>query len=122
MTLPREPEAASLTAQGTACPALPPGTDTTSVGAWETWNGVTRRLCWSHPIPLPDRLQRYDVRAVVQQLPDGSTVHEPSVCIGEYEFSVLAARRIVQALAAAADVGEQMATRWALSDDELLPS
>jgi hypothetical protein len=52
---------AEVTADTTS-PALPPGADTDNVGDWQTWNDVACRLVWSHPMPLPDRLARYDVR------------------------------------------------------------
>jgi hypothetical protein len=90
---------------------LPPGTDTDSVGDWQTWNGATIRLCWSDPTPLPGHLTRLDVRAVVQQQPDGSIADEPSVCVGQDEYSVSDARLVAQALIAAADAGQRMATR-----------
>jgi hypothetical protein len=37
----------SVAGHGVAIPALPPCTDADKVGAWEEWDGVTTRLCWS---------------------------------------------------------------------------
>jgi hypothetical protein len=115
---PRHREAAVLTqlpesptAQGVACPALPPGTDTTTVGKWEEWSGVTSRLCWSLPMPLPNHLSSWDVRAVVQQKPDGAPADEPLIYLGEDGWSIADARSIAEALIAAVDVGERMVTR-----------
>lgn len=100
------------TAQDMVCPALPAGTDTTCVGNWEAPldGNIPTRLCWSDPIPLPDHLSSYDVRAVVQQLPDCTTT-DPEVHIGAYRYSVSDARLIARALLDAANVGERMAAR-----------
>jgi hypothetical protein len=90
--------------------ALPPGAATDNIGDWEIWNGATIRLCWSPPMHLPDHLLRHGVRAVVQQKPDGTLADEPLVYLGEDGWSTADARLIAQALVAAADVGERMAT------------
>jgi hypothetical protein len=97
---------------------LPPGADNDNVGDWQPWNGVTIRLVWSPPISLPDRLQRCDVRAVVQQLPDGTTADEEAlVYLGENGWPTSDARLIAQALIAAAGVGELMT----MHDSEVAP-
>jgi hypothetical protein len=72
---------------------------------------VTSRLCWSLPMSLPNHLASRDVRAVVQQKPDGTLADMPLVYLGEDGWSTADARSIAQALMAAADVGERMATR-----------
>lgn len=101
--------ASYLDGDAAPCPSLPPGADPDNVGGWDTWGGANVRLVWSPPQPLPEHLAKYDVRAVVQQLPDGSTTREPVVCLGEYEYAAADARLVAEALVAAAAVGEQMA-------------
>ncbi|OBF96440.1 hypothetical protein A5790_05265 [Mycobacterium sp. 852002-51152_SCH6134967] len=62
-------------------------------------------------MPLPNRLASRDIRAVVQQKPDGTFADEPLVYLGEDCWSTSDARLIAGALIAAADAGERMANR-----------
>lgn len=81
-----------------ATPPLPPGTDVTCVGSWEESSDTTFRLCWSPPIPLPDRVSHLDIRAVVEQRPDGVIAKAPSVYLADHGWSVPDARLIGRAL------------------------
>lgn len=92
-----------------ASPALPPRTDPHAVGTWEAWEGVMSRLCWSHTVSLPGHLAAHDVRALVQQQPDGTLVDGPMVYLGGNGWSTSDARVVAEALLAAADLGDEMA-------------
>jgi hypothetical protein len=58
-------------------------------------------------MPLPDGLARYDMRAVVHQLPDGQT-YGPEIHLGAYLYTPTEARQIAEALLAVAAVAEEM--------------
>lgn len=99
----------SAASPGILNPSLPAGADAHSVGEWEAAEGMPpARLCWSDPQLLPDHLLRYDIRAVVQQWPDGATT-DPEVHVGDLGLSTADARLVARALFAAADIGDRMA-------------
>lgn len=53
---------------------MPPGADPES-DDWFTDQGVTQRLVWSRPIPLPEHLATNDIRVVVVQRTDGTIIN-----------------------------------------------
>lgn len=93
----------------TGIPPLPPGTDANNVGAWEQSGEITTRLCWSSPISLPDSASHLDIRAVVEQRPDGAIADTPLVYLADQGWSVHEARLVARALLQAAEAGERMA-------------
>lgn len=90
--------------------ALPAGADIES-DDWYTDEGVTQRLVWSRPMPLPEHLATNDIRVVVLQHADGTIVNakgddEPLVYHGCSDYTIDDARTIAQALLAAADLAD----------------
>ena len=101
--------------------ALPVGADPENTDSWDTFRGVTSRLVWSKPEPLPEHLASYDIRLVAEQHLDGTILdaaiaddimHEgPLVYIGGDAYSPADARLIAHALTAVADLAESWAGR-----------
>lgn len=100
-----------MTITETPYPPLPAGADTTDVNPWETHDGCTCRLVWSHPMPLPDELATEDVRVVVSQRTDGGIVDEPEdrplIYLGGADYSIESVRALARALTSAADLADQ---------------
>jgi hypothetical protein len=99
--------------------ALPAGADTES-DDWYTDEGVTQRLVWSRPMPLPEHLATNDIRVVVLQYSDGTIVNakgddEPLVYHGCSDYTIDDARTVAQALLTAADLADTWAGRPAAS-------
>jgi hypothetical protein len=91
-------------------PPLPPGADPEgSSEDWTTYEGVTSRLVWSWPMPLPEDLAYLNVQAVVTQLADGTIyTDQEAVFVGGHGYSLNDARRMAQAMTAAAELVD----RW----------
>jgi hypothetical protein len=87
-------------------PQLPPGADAEgSVDDWIADRGVTSRLVWSKPMPLPEHLTGHNVQAVVTQLADGTVYHDcESVFVGGLGWTLDDARSMAAAITAAADL------------------
>ena len=95
--------------------ALPAGADPTHVDNWETDNGVTSRLVWSTPHPLPSQFS-CDVRVVASQRTDGSIItgephEEPLFYLDGQDFTLAQARMLAQALSAVVNLAEGWATK-----------
>jgi hypothetical protein len=80
--------------------APPPGADPERVDNWETNDGVTSRLVWSHAEVLTNG---FDIRLVASQRLDGSIITDdpsevPLVYIGGDDYSLDDARLVVRAI------------------------